>query len=139
MTTAAEVLARTPPAVHTWRPQAPGRALVTDPTNAGGLADALYQNGPLGFIAATALFFYLGMREVRRYRETDVQTYRSQIAELKDDVNRLTTEVEALRDQAFEGSKEGAEQRAKLARENARLLMLLAVHQIDPSEGPPLP
>lgn len=104
-----------------------------------GVADALYQNGPLGFIAAAALFVYLGLREVRRYREIDVQTYRSQIDSLKDDVKKLTAEVEALRDQAFEGSQEGAAQRAKLARENARLLMLLAVHQIDPTEGPPLP
>lgn len=103
------------------------------------VADALYQNGPLGFLAAFALFAFLCMREVRRYREIDVQTYRQQIAELKEDIAKLTAEVEALNDQAFEGSREGAAQRAQLARENARLLMLLAVHQIDPNEGPHLP
>lgn len=131
------VLTLVPPLAHTWQPQAATRALIADPTNAGGLTDALYQNGPLGFLAAVAFFFYLGMREVRRYREIDVQTYRTQIAELKDDIAKLTAEVEVLNDRAFEGSREGARERADLARENARLLMLCAVHQIDPSEGLP--
>lgn len=103
-----------------------------DPAGAGGIGEALYQNGPLGFIAAALFFAFLGIREFRRYRETDVQTYRQQIAELKDDIATLTREVEQLRDSAFEGGREAAAQRAALATENARYRLLLARHGIDP-------
>lgn len=104
----------------------------TDPAGAGDIAGALYQNGPLGFLAAFAVFTYLCIREFRRYREIDVQTYRSQIAELKDDIATLTREVEELRDAAFEGGREASAQRAALATENARYRLLLARHGIDP-------
>lgn len=115
----------------------------TSPTGASGLADALYQNGPLGFLAAFAVFTYLCLREFRRYREIDVQTYRAELAErderhraevasLKEDIANLTREVEDLRDSAFEGGREAAQQRAALATENARYRLLLARHGIDP-------
>ena len=104
----------------------------TDPAGATGVADALYQNGPLGFLAAFAVFLYLCLREFRRYREIDVLTYRQQIAELKDDIANLTREVEELRDSAFEGGREASMQRAALATENARYRLLLARHGIDP-------
>lgn len=106
----------------------------TDPTGASGLGEALLQNGPLGFIAAALFFAFLGIREFRRYREIDVQTYRQQIAELKDDIATLTKEVEELRDAAFEGGREAAAQRAALATENARYRLVLARHGLDPDE-----
>ena len=106
--------------------------MTPDPAGAEGLADALYQNGPLGFLAAFAVFAFLCMREFRRYREIDVQTYKAQIAELKDDIANLTREVEELRDSAFEGGREASKQRASLATENARYRLLLARHGIDP-------
>lgn len=99
---------------------------------AGDLVNALYQSGPVGFLAAFVLFAYLCVREFRRYRETDVQTYKAQITELKEDIANLTKEVEQLRDSAFEGGVEASKQRAALATENARFRLLLARHGIDP-------
>lgn len=106
--------------------------MTPDPAGAEGLADALYQNGPLGFLAAFAVFAFLCMREFRRYREIDVQTYKAQIAELKEDIANLTREVEELRDSAFEGGVKASKQRTALATENARYRLLLARHGIDP-------
>lgn len=107
---------------------------VTDP-GAGGIPSVLLQNGPLGFLAAFALFAFLFMREVRRYREIDVQSYRTQIAELKADIANLTTEVEALRDAQFTGGREANTALMDQVRENARLRLVLARHHIDPQEA----
>ena len=57
--------------------------MTPDPAGAEGLADALYQNGPLGFLAAFAGFAFLCMRAFRRYREIDVQTYKAQTCEMR--------------------------------------------------------
>lgn len=113
-----------------------GPGVTADPTGAAGLGEALCQNGPLGCISAAPFFAFLCLREFRRYREFDVQTYRQQIAELKADIATLTHEVEELRDAASEGGREAAAQRASLATENARYRLLLARHKINPDSVP---
>lgn len=86
--------------------------------------------GPYGFLVAIAFFAFLGLRELRRYRQIDVTTYRADIAGLKSDLANLRGEIEALRDKDFENSRAASAQRELLIRENAGLRALLAEHNI---------
>ncbi len=121
---------------------------VTIPTE----ADTFTSAGPLGILLGVAFFFYLACRELRRYRQIDVQTYqadiaqmraeqterdkehRKEVAELKNDIEDLKSEVGALRDQHFQESRAAARRQEELVRENAGLRALLAANNI-PTEG----
>lgn len=100
-----------------------------DPTSlTGGIF-----NGPYGFLVAIAFFLFLAMRELRRYKEIDNASYRTEIASLKEDMQNLTNEVHQLRDEKFTGAQTAAREKETLIRENAGLRALCADNRIDTS------
>ena len=88
-------------------------------------------NGPYGFLVAIAFFLFLAMRELRRYKEIDNASYRTEIASLKEDLVNLTNEVHQLRDEKFTGARDAAREKEALIRENAGLRALCAEASID--------
>lgn len=87
--------------------------------------------GPYGFLVAIAFFLFLAMRELRRYKEIDNKTYKTEIASLKEDLQNLTAEVHQLRDEKFDGARAAALDKESLIRENAGLRALCADNRID--------
>ena len=109
-------------------PLFPTEATLPDPT--GGVLPSGLFDGPYGYLVAIVFFLFLAARELRRYREIDVTTYRTEIASLKDDVQVLTAEVALLRDQNFSGARESAKEKEDLIRENALMRARCAANGI---------
>lgn len=105
-------------------------ALPADPATGVGLPAGIF-DGPYGYLAAIAFFLFLAARELRRYREIDVTTYKSEIAGLKEDLANLTAEVHLLRDEKFDGAQQAARKQEQLIRENATLRARCAENGID--------
>lgn len=105
-----------------------GEPTLPDPT--GGTLPSGIFDGPYGYLAAIAFFLFLAARELRRYREIDVTTYKSEIAGLKEDLANLTAEVHLLRDEKFDGARVAAREKEALIRENATLRARCAEHGI---------
>lgn len=100
-----------------------------DPTG-GFLPPGLF-DGPYGYLVAICFFLFLAARELRRYREIDVNTYKTEIAGLKEDLANLTAEVHLLRDEKFDGARDAARKQEQLIRENATLRARCAENGID--------
>jgi cell division protein FtsB len=104
--------------------------LPADPATGVGLPAGIF-DGPYGYLAAIAFFLFLAARELRRYREIDVTTYKTEIAALKEDLQALTAEVHLLRDEKFDGARQAALDKEALIRENAFMRALCAENGID--------
>lgn len=112
---------------------------LAEPTIPGGgasLPTGIF-DGPYGYLVAIAFFMFLAARELRRYREIDVTTYKSEIAGLKDDLANLTAEVHLLRDEKFDGAQQAARKQEDLIRENATLRARCAEAGISTTMTPP--
>lgn len=115
-----------------------------DPSNpAGGIPTEVYA-GPYGFLAAVAFFLFLAARELRRYRQIDVETYKADLAaarvEAEQDDERFAKELAArddiiedlkadlggLRAQHLADLRQGQQEKELLIRENGALRALLA-------------
>lgn len=123
-----------------------------DPSNPGaGIPTEVYA-GPYGFLAAIAFFLFLAARELRRYRQIDVETYKADLAaarsEAEQDDERFARELAAredtiedlkadlggLRAQHLADLNQSHHEKELLVRENGALRTLLATHSIS-TEG----
>lgn len=108
--------------------------------------------GPYGYLVAIAFFCFLAARELRRYRQIDVNTYQADIAKLREDLKErderhqqevaaLTDSIEdlkadlaGLREENLANLKAASLRQERLIRENGSLRALLASHDIS-TEG----
>jgi uncharacterized protein YlxW (UPF0749 family) len=121
------------------------------PTDTSAFPGDIYA-GPYGFLVAIAFFVYLAARELRRYRQIDVDTYKSDLsalraeledrdkrhqaeaAELSDAVEDLKADLKQLREENLANLRRASLDQERLIRENGALRALLAAHNVS-TEG----
>ncbi|MDN4174743.1 hypothetical protein QWY28_17410 [Nocardioides sp. SOB77] len=126
------------------------------PTDPSAVPSEIF-TGPYGFLGAIVFFLWLAARELRRARQIDVDTYKSDIASLRElieqrdsehkrEVADLTNSVEdlkadlsGLRRENLENLDAGARREEALIREIGALRGLLAANGIDTSSVLPHP
>ena len=120
------------------------------PTDPSSVPSQVF-TGPYGFLVAIAFLLWLAARELRRARQIDVDTYKSDIADLRDLIEKrdnehkrevadltdavedLKTDLSALRREHLTALEEGSRREEVLIRENATLRARLAAHGLDPA------